>query len=90
MNTFTQTPIRRVAPSGPGALSGFETACSCGLVIRSSILSMVRADLVGHQSWHLAMGHVLLPVEEPQGFWRMSDLDYGYATVLAGGPTLND
>jgi len=48
----TQTPIKAVPPSGPGALAGFESTCSCGLVIRSSLETIARQDVAEHQRWH--------------------------------------
>jgi hypothetical protein len=46
------TPIRPVPPSGPGAISGFESRCDCGLVIRSSLLTIIRADVNEHLAYH--------------------------------------
>jgi hypothetical protein len=46
------TPIRQVPPSGPGALAGYESRCSCGLVMRSSLLTIIRADVRDHLIWH--------------------------------------
>ena len=49
---FTQTPLAAVPPSGPGALAGFESRCTCGLVIRSSLRSIAEADVREHVAWH--------------------------------------
>lgn len=48
----TITPIQPVPASGPGALAGFEATCSCGLVMRSSLESMIRQDVAEHARWH--------------------------------------
>ena len=45
------SPIVAVGPSGPGALDGFESRCSCGLVIRSSLRTIVEADLREHLAY---------------------------------------
>ena len=49
--THTTTTIQAVGPSGPGALSGFESICSCGLQIRSSLLTIISADVADHLRW---------------------------------------
>ena len=52
--THTTTTIQAVGPSGPGALSGFESRCSCGLVLRSSLLQALRNDVADHVRYHEA------------------------------------
>ena len=37
-----------VPASGPGALSGFESRCSCGMVLRSSLIQCLRNDIADH------------------------------------------
>jgi hypothetical protein len=44
--------IAAVEASRPGALPGFEARCSCGLVLRSSLLTALEADLAAHAAWH--------------------------------------
>ena len=51
-STPTQTAIVAVPASGPGALPGFESTCSCGLVMRSSILTSAQLDVQQHAAWH--------------------------------------
>lgn len=46
------SPICPVEASGPGALAGFESRCTCGLVLRSSLREALRADRVAHAVWH--------------------------------------
>lgn len=45
------TAIQAVEASGPGALAGFESVCSCGLQIRSSLLTIAEADAAEHLRW---------------------------------------
>lgn len=45
------TAIAAVPASGPGALAGFESRCSCGLVIRSSLRTIVEADVREHVAY---------------------------------------
>ena len=52
----TTTDPVAVPPSGPGALSGFESRCSCGLVLRSSLLQALRNDLADHARYHERKG----------------------------------
>jgi hypothetical protein len=47
----TPTAVIAVAPSGPGALAGFESRCPCGLVIRSSLRTIAEADVREHVAW---------------------------------------
>lgn len=44
----TPTAIEAVPASGPGALAGFESRCTCGLVMRSSLLTIVTLDVADH------------------------------------------
>jgi len=48
----TISPITAVGPSGPGALAGYEATCSCGLTMKSSMLSSVQLDVQAHIRWH--------------------------------------
>ncbi len=48
------SPPRPVGPSGPGALSGHEARCSCGLVMRSSLETILFCDIMEHGFWHQA------------------------------------
>lgn len=52
----TITPPRPVAPSGPGALAGFEAKCSCGLVMRCSLEGILFRDIIEHAAWHQRRG----------------------------------
>ena len=52
----TQTALVAVPASGPGALSGFQVTCSCGLVIKSSMESSARLDAQDHARWHQKRG----------------------------------
>lgn len=48
--------IVAVPASGPGALAGFEAVCECGLVMRSSLETIIRQDVFDHVRWHQARG----------------------------------
>jgi hypothetical protein len=52
----TQTQIVAVPASGPGALSGFEARCTCGLVMKSSLRSLIQADTAAHAAYHTRKG----------------------------------
>lgn len=52
----TQTAIAAVPASGPGALAGFESTCSCGLVMRSSLRTIIEQDVREHAAWHAKRG----------------------------------
>ena len=49
---FSLSSPAPVAASGPGALAGFESRCSCGLVLRSSLLQALRNDVADHVRYH--------------------------------------
>lgn len=49
----TVSPIRFEPASGPGALDGYAAQCSCGLEIKSSLLSLAQFDAQAHVEWHL-------------------------------------
>lgn len=51
---FTTTPVAAVAASGPGALPGFESRCSCGLVMRNAFRVNVELDVRQHVAYHEA------------------------------------
>jgi hypothetical protein len=53
----TVTPIEHRPPSEPGALDSYTSSCSCGLVMRSSLRSLVLADVAHHVAWHARKGH---------------------------------
>lgn len=53
---FTLTPLAPVPASREGALSGYETHCSCGLAIRSSLRTIAEADAVAHLDYHARKG----------------------------------
>ena len=50
------SPVLPVGPTGPGALAGFESRCTCGLVIRSSLLTIAQADVREHVQWAARKG----------------------------------
>lgn len=50
--TYTTPPIVARPATGPGALDGFESSCTCGLVLRSSIRSILEADVAEHAAYH--------------------------------------
>lgn len=52
MPLYTLSPIVAVEASGPGALAGFESRCSCGLVLRSSLRTILEADRREHGAYH--------------------------------------
>jgi len=52
MALHTTTPVEAIEASSTGALAGFESRCeSCGLVIRSSLRSIVVADVWEHVAY---------------------------------------
>jgi hypothetical protein len=53
---FSITKIQPVAASGAGALSGFECKCSCGMVLRSSLETLLRNDAAEHSAYHTKRG----------------------------------
>jgi len=60
MNSSTPLPaqsaIVAVPASQPGALAGYESRCTCGLVIRSSMETIIRQDVWEHAAWHAKRG----------------------------------
>jgi hypothetical protein len=50
------TPLVSVPASRVGALSGFETRCSCGLVISSSLRTLAEQDAAAHLAYHARKG----------------------------------
>jgi hypothetical protein len=52
--TFTTTPVAAVAASESGALPGFESRCSCGLVMRNTFRVNVELDVRQHINYHEA------------------------------------
>ena len=52
--THTQSPVTAIAASTPGALPGFESTCTCGLVMRNSIRVNVVLDVMQHMAFHAA------------------------------------
>ena len=44
---------QRFTATEPGALDGWETTCSCGLVLRSSLSKdCLQSDVLAHMAWH--------------------------------------
>ena len=52
----TSSSPRAVNASGLGAVSGYESRCTCGLVLRSSLLPLLEADRSAHLAWHEKKG----------------------------------
>src|SRR5262245_58759916 len=52
MTSFEISPIVATPASGPGALDGFEARCSCGLVMRSSLRTLLEQDVADHAAYH--------------------------------------
>ena len=52
MQAFSITPIVEREASEQGALDGFEATCSCGLVLRSSLRSLLETDVADHAAYH--------------------------------------
>ena len=50
------SPITAIAASEKGALDGFGCTCSCGLSIRSSLLTLAQQDAAQHLAWHAKTG----------------------------------
>jgi hypothetical protein len=50
----TPTPIEAIAASSTGALAGFESRCSCGLVMRNTIRVNVELDAREHVAYFAA------------------------------------
>ena len=53
---MTLSQITSVAPSTVGATGGFECKCSCGLVMRSSLLTALQVDVAQHIAYHERKG----------------------------------
>jgi hypothetical protein len=49
------SPITAVAGCN-GSVDGFTTTCSCGLVIASSLRTLIAADAAAHLAWHERRG----------------------------------
>lgn len=46
-------PVQPMRANGKGALNGYVTKCECcGLVLRSSLHSALRADMTQHADYH--------------------------------------
>jgi hypothetical protein len=45
------SPVEAIKASGPGALPGYESICSCGLQMRNTIRINVDLDVAGHLRW---------------------------------------
>lgn len=56
MTTDTHTPIPTapIQASGAGDLDGFESVCSCGLVMRNTVRSNVDLDVREHLAYFAA------------------------------------
>lgn len=58
MKSYSISAIVESPASQPGALDGFEARCSCGLVMRSSMRSLLDADVAAHAAYHERRGDV--------------------------------
>ena len=54
--TMTLSAITTAPASRPGAVSGYECKCSCGLVMRSSLLTALHIDAAAHVAYHEKRG----------------------------------
>jgi len=52
MNTHTLSPLTHKPASHTGTLDRFETRCTCGLVIASSLETLAQQDAHQHMEWH--------------------------------------
>lgn len=52
MHSHSLSPIVAEPATGPGALAGYSSRCTCGLVMRSSLVSALEADRVAHRAYH--------------------------------------
>jgi hypothetical protein len=50
--TSTCSSLVAVSASGKGAISGYESRCTCGTVIRSSLFSLAQSEANAHLAWH--------------------------------------
>ena len=48
--------ITPITASGRGDLDGFRATCTCGLVMQSSLRTMIEADVASHVAWHAKRG----------------------------------
>jgi hypothetical protein len=48
--------IAPVAASSAGSLSGFECKCTCGMVLRSSLRTILEQDAAAHLAYHARKG----------------------------------
>jgi hypothetical protein len=52
VSAFVLSSAVSVPASGAGALAGFECKCSCGMVLRSSLRTILEADVAAHAAYH--------------------------------------
>lgn len=59
MKSYTVSGIVERKATEAGALDGFECKCSCGLVMRSSLRSLLEQDVAAHAAYHTRRGDVV-------------------------------
>lgn len=59
MKSYTVSRIVERKATEAGALDGFECKCSCGLVMRSSLRSLLEQDVAAHAAYHTRRGDVV-------------------------------
>jgi hypothetical protein len=52
MSAHTCSTIVPAPASGPGALEHYSSTCTCGMVLASTMLTLVQADVVAHLRYH--------------------------------------
>lgn len=55
-NAMTLAPIVASPATETGAIAGFESSCSCGLVLRNAFEGELRLQLALHADWHAEEG----------------------------------
>lgn len=50
------SPLAPIPASQAGAIAGYESRCTCGIVIRSSLRPLAEADASAHLAWHQKQG----------------------------------
>jgi len=52
MNSYSLSQIVAFKATERGALDGFECKCSCGMVLRSSLRTLLISDANAHAAYH--------------------------------------
>ncbi len=45
------SPVMPMAPSGPGAIAGYRSQCSCGAEITSSLFTLCSSEAAAHRRY---------------------------------------